>query len=163
MWMVRTRILLVVGATTAVVALAMSHEGAPDSPRAPDFAPEGTGEAGFPRSATSPIAVSRVPHLLTQKTSEKEPPRRKDEPLGWDERAPEERVEHLAKRFAIAVSAIENGENDPRHISEAQDALTSMRAELNETPSGRARHRRYETRLDRALGEAAPANKGSIQ
>lgn len=85
-----------------------------------------------------------------------------DTPPGWDELGSTERVAHLEGRLNAAMVALEAGEQPvAQHVFVAESALTSMRAELYGTASGRARHRLQEARLDRALGEGtAPANKG---
>jgi hypothetical protein len=85
-----------------------------------------------------------------------------DYPKGWDELGSAERMEHLEARFGDALAALEAGEQPvAKHAFVAESALTSMRAELYGTASGRAQHQRQETRLDHALGEAVPGNEGA--
>lgn len=83
-----------------------------------------------------------------------------DVPEGWDDLGSDERVQQLEARFTAAVTALEaRGSPKTEHIVAAEAALTAMRAELYGSARGRARHREYEDRLDRALGEPQGVSK----
>jgi len=73
-------------------------------------------------------------------------------------------LEFLEERFAAAVAAIEGGASPAaRHTLAAQAALTAMRPELYASAEGRARHRRYELLLERALGDERPVAEGVMK
>lgn len=83
-----------------------------------------------------------------------------DFPEGWDDLSSDERVQNLEARFTAAVTALEaRGSPKTEHIVAAEAALTAMRAELYGSARGRVRHREYEDRLDRALGEPQGVSK----
>lgn len=105
---------------------------------------------------TSLNAPSPVSQALRSAPLQARPVVLEDIPPGWDELGSAERVAHLEGRFSAAMVAIEAGKQPvAKHVFVAESALTSMRAELYGTASGRARHRLQEVRLDRALGEGA--------
>lgn len=80
----------------------------------------------------------------------------------WDDLKDVERMEYLESRFGTALAAIEAGEQPiTKHAFVAESVLSSMRAELYGTASGRARHRAYETRLDLALAEIPLGTQGA--
>ena len=83
-----------------------------------------------------------------------------DELPNWDEAPSDDRLKVLEERFAVALAALEAGSPRTQHVVKAQAALTAMRAELYGTASGRARHRRHELQLERALGEQPPVAEG---
>lgn len=74
------------------------------------------------------------------------------------------RLEFLEERFAAAVAAIEGGASPAgKHTLVAQAALTAMRPELHASAEGRARHRRYELQLERAVGDGRPVAEGVMR
>lgn len=82
----------------------------------------------------------------------------------WDEMGGTERMQYLEGRFNNALAAIEAGQQPiAKHAFVAESVLTSMRAELYGNAPGRARHRGYENRLDRALGEPAPLHEPGLK
>jgi hypothetical protein len=66
--------------------------------------------------------------------------------LGWSELSASARLEKLEAEFANAISDLESG--DTKAALRATDALTALRFELYNTPSGRARHAELEARLE---------------
>lgn len=82
----------------------------------------------------------------------------------WDELGSAERMQYLEGRFGTALAAIEAGEQPiEKHAFVAESVLSSMRAELYDTPSGQAQHRSHETRLDRALGGVVPSDERALK
>ncbi len=77
----------------------------------------------------------------------------------WDELSSSERMQRLERSFEDALAAIKAGGPPGENVVVAQAALTSMRAELYGTPSGRAKHRSYELSLSHSLGGTLP-NEG---
>ncbi|MBP9897709.1 MAG: hypothetical protein KBF28_05010 [Gemmatimonadales bacterium] len=131
----------------------------------PQATPQGEEAAGAlprvvqPTVASNPTdSTERAPPPVKLPDPSPLPPQVSDDyPKGWDELASADRVEHLEGRFTAALAAIEAGEQPiVKHAFRAESALTSMRAELYGTASGRAKHRLHESRLDHVLGEAVP-------
>ena len=151
----RVRGLLAAGLALGVLLLAKSHRDLEGSPP-PNLYPETTEVGSVPLSAREAAAVTAMTSPSRSIVSSDDVPQDQANLLGWDELTSEARLDYLTKRFAVAVSAIEEGERDPQHLVVAQATLTSMRAELYGTPTGRAQHRKYEARLDGALGEVVP-------
>lgn len=82
----------------------------------------------------------------------------------WDELGSAKRMQYLEGRFGTALAAIEAGEQPiAKHAFVAESVLSSMRAELYDTPSGQAQHRSHEARLDRALGGVVPRDEGALK
>lgn len=133
----------------------------------------GMGEANaLPRVAPPSVASRpserslKVPARLRQPTGtsalEQNAFAPDDNPKGWDDLESAERLEHLEGRFTAALAAIEAGEQPvAKHAFIAESALTSMRAELYGTASGRVKHRNHEARLDHVLGEVGPGREGA--
>lgn len=118
----------------------------------------------LPSIDESAAALTSAPLLRMRSiASSEDRPQKEGDVVGWDEWTSDARAEYLAKRFDVAVSAIEEGRHAPQHVFAAQAALTSMRAELYGTPTGRARHSRDEARFDGALGEVVPRNEGVLK
>ncbi len=151
------------GAGVAFLASNVDGPRLQDSPQGEDVRPEGA-HPQRPPSERRASATSSVSQPLAAMPLQPRAPAADDLPEGWDELANAERVQHLEERFTAAVAAIEEaGQPIAVEVNAAQSALTSMRAELYGTASGRAKHRKHESRLDRALGEAVPADEGALR
>jgi hypothetical protein len=74
----------------------------------------------------------------------------------WNRLPPRARVRVLTQRFDAAVGAMEAGGVDVDLRRDAEEAVSSLRAELYATPRGKERHRSLERRLVAVLDSADP-------
>jgi hypothetical protein len=70
-----------------------------------------------------------------------------DDARAWQRQSARSRVRILTRRFDSAIAQLQRDPADAGSMRQAQDALSSLRAELYATERGRGQHRAMEAQL----------------
>lgn len=126
-------------------------------------AQESASRDGEPPATTRP-ARGDTPSV-TESADEPSTELRDDDPedAAWDSVSPARRTQILRRDFDTALASIEGGQDAVRNTILAEQALTALRAEMYESPSGRRGHQLLEEQLSAAVGGEADERPGYRQ